>query len=67
MNLEALLYTRDAARLAGVSADRIRRWAKSYPTHMPVRRRGRNGWPMYRAGDVLTVERATRTGARLTK
>lgn len=66
MDLDALLYTDEAATLARVSADRIRRWASSYPATMPVRERDRRGRPRYRAGDVLYVERATRTGCRLT-
>lgn len=65
MDLDALLYTDEAAILAGVSPDRIRRWALSYPDVMP-RHRDRRGRPRYRAGDVLKVERATRTGSRLT-
>jgi len=66
MDLDALIYTDEAAALANVSTDRIRRWACSYPDVMPVRDRGRHNRPRYRAGDVLEVERATRTGRRLT-
>lgn len=66
MDLEALLYTDEAALLAGVQECRVRRWALSYPTIMPVRERDHRGRPRYRAGDVLEVERATRTGVRLT-
>ena len=66
MNLDALLYTDEAATLAHVSADRVRRWAKSYPNIMPARRDWR-GRLRYRAGDVLEVERATRTRLRLAK
>jgi hypothetical protein len=66
VDLEALLYTDEAARLARVTADRIRRWSSSYPETMPVRSRDLRGRPKYRAGDVLYVERATRNGARLT-
>lgn len=66
MDLDALLYTDEAARLARVAAARVRRWARSYPETMPVRERDRRGRPKYRAGDVLYVERATRTGVPLT-
>ena len=65
MDLDALLYTDEAAALARVTPDRVRRWASSYPERMPVRDRDHRGRPKYRAGDVLAVERATRTGARL--
>lgn len=66
MDLDALLYTDEAARLANVAPERIRRWALSYPDVMPVRCRDLRGRPRYRAGDVLAVERAIRTGVRLT-
>lgn len=66
MDLEAHLLTDEAATLAKVSADRIRRWAKSYPDVMPVRSRDWRGRPRYRAGDVLQVEWATHKGVRLT-
>lgn len=66
MDLDALLYTGEAAMLAGVSEARVRRWALDYPQTMPVRQRDDRGRPRYRAGDVLAVERATRTGRRLT-
>lgn len=66
MDLDALLYTDEAALLADVQPCRVRRWALTYPTVMPVRERDRRGRPRYRAGDVLEVEKATRTGARLT-
>lgn len=65
MDLDAELLTDEAAELARVSPDRIRRWAKTYPDLMPVRSRDWRGRPRYRAGDVLAVEAATRTGARL--
>jgi hypothetical protein len=65
MDLDALLYTDEAAELANVTQDRVRRWASSYPDAMPVRARDDRGRPKYRAGDVLTVEAATRTGTRL--
>lgn len=65
MDLEALLLTDEAAILAHVSTARIRRWALTYPDLMPVRERDPVGRPRYRAGDVLTVERATRKGLRL--
>ena len=65
MDLDVLLLTDEAAALAHVSAARIRRWAATYPDLMPVRERDRVGRPRYRAGDVLEVEHATRTAARL--
>jgi DNA-binding transcriptional MerR regulator len=65
VDLEAHLLTDEAAKLADVTEDRIRRWASRYPTLMPVRSRDWRGRPRYRAGDVLDVEHATRTGARL--
>lgn len=66
MDLDALLYTDEAALLAGVQPCDVRRWAMTYPHVMPVRERDHRGRPRYRAGDVLKVEKATRTGARLT-
>lgn len=58
------MFTDEAAKLANVSEARIRRWAKSYPAAMPVRARD-HGRPLYRLGDVVEVEYATRKGARL--
>lgn len=66
MDLDALLYTDEAAAAAGIEAYTVRRWARCYPQVMPVRFRDRRGRPKYRLRDVLAVEKATRTGARLT-
>jgi hypothetical protein len=66
VDLDALLYTADAAAVAGVQPHDVRRWALRYPLVMPVRLRDRRGRPKYRLRDVLAVEKATRTGARLT-
>jgi hypothetical protein len=66
VDLDALLYTDEAAQLAGVSQARIRRWAVAYPETMPVRFRDSRGRPKYRAADVLEVEVATRLRRRLT-
>lgn len=61
-----MLYTADAAAVAGVRAHDVRRWARCYPQTMPVRARDGRGRPRYRLRDVLAVEKATRTGVRLT-
>lgn len=64
MDLEALVHYDEAALQLGVDPARVRRWAVAYPDAMPVRDRVR-GRPLYRFGDVVEVEWATRTGARL--
>lgn len=60
MDLEALLYTDEAAQLAQVEDATIRSWALRYSDILPVRARDRRDRPKYRAGDVLNVESMTR-------
>lgn len=59
MNLDAFITTLEAAELARVKPATIRQWARRYPTSLP-RYRAR-GTVLFRAGDVLEVERKTRT------
>lgn len=59
MNLDAFITTTEAALLARVKPATIRSWALRYPDALP-RYRAR-GVVLFRAGDVLEVERKTRT------
>jgi hypothetical protein len=65
VDLDALLLTEEAAALAKVSEDVIRHWAHRYPDALPVRaRHWQRNRPLYRAGDVIEVEHATRRHLR---
>lgn len=60
LDLDALLTTAEAAVLARVSKATIRTWARRYPTDLP-KHPASLGRVRFRAGDVLEVERKTRT------
>lgn len=62
IDLDALIDTQEAARLCHVRPGTIRQWR--YRRLLPVAGRGPNNRPLHRVGDVLEVERATRTGIR---
>jgi hypothetical protein len=66
VDLDALVYVDEAALYACVAESTIRQWARRYPHVLPVRSRDWRGRTRYRLGDVLEVERATRTGRSLT-
>lgn len=57
-----LLTTVEAARTAHVDPERIRDWKRR--ELLKPAEYDRRGWPLYRAVDVLQVERATRRDAR---
>lgn len=63
LDKEALLTTRQAAEhlaAAGVTQDVVRQWA--HRGLLVVAERAKNGRPLYRLGDLLEVERRTRSG-----
>lgn len=60
MDLDALLPGYLAARLVGVPKQRIIAWRNRPRNPLPVAGRDPAGRPLYRAGDVLAVERETR-------
>lgn len=65
-NLDALVTTDQMARLLGVRADLVRRWAHRYPERLPVC--GRDGHrPKYRYGDGVELELATRRSGKSTR
>lgn len=60
IDLNVLLDTQEAALLAKVKPELIRLWV--FRGNLTPSERTRRGRPLYRAGDVLEAERATRTG-----
>lgn len=65
MNLDALLPGHLAATYFGVSRQLIYRWRQL--GHITPAGTDRNGHPLYRLGDLLAAERATRRSPRSTR
>jgi len=59
---EMLVTTREAAELANVKIDTVRKWVRR--GHLEVAGLDERGWPVYRAVDVAKAEYRTRQRAR---
>jgi DNA-binding transcriptional MerR regulator len=57
-----LVTSREAAELAGVKKDTIRKWERR--GHLPRAGLNEHGWPVYHAVDVAKAEYKTRERAR---
>lgn len=60
--IDTLIDTTDAANLVGVSVETIRQWR--HRGKLEVKGLTKLGRPMYRWGDVVLAERATRDKAK---